>query len=271
MKIYPLNCGTLCPVAASLSVGSSHMVCRCLLIETSQGLVLVDTGLGSQDIQNPSSRLGRLFMTLVRPKLDPEETARWQIERLGFKVEEVRHIVLTHLDLDHAGGIGDFPKAQVHVLKSEYQEAMTTKRHGYRPIQWASQPQWLCHPSEGEAWFGFQSVQALDRLSEILLIPLPGHSRGHCGVAIKTGPTWILHAGDAFFHHKEISENQAQCPIGLRFFQNIVQWNREKRLENQERLRELKREQRMKIFCSHDPFDFFDVPETSTHSIHFTV
>ncbi|MGP3965322.1 hypothetical protein ACTWPT_56180 [Nonomuraea sp. 3N208] len=34
---------------------------------------------------------------------------------------------------------------------------------------------------------------------EILLIPLAGHSRGHSGVAVDTGATWLLHAGDAYF------------------------------------------------------------------------
>jgi len=33
---------------------------------------------------------------------------------------------------------------------------------------------------------------------DVLLIPLPGHSRGHCGVAVKTGEGWLLHCGDAY-------------------------------------------------------------------------
>ncbi|MFD0510570.1 MBL fold metallo-hydrolase [Streptomyces aureus] len=31
---------------------------------------------------------------------------------LGYAVDDVRHIVLTHLDLDHAGGLPDFPRAR---------------------------------------------------------------------------------------------------------------------------------------------------------------
>src|SRR3954447_26425896 len=108
MRVHHLNCATMCPPAGrlmdpALSLFSrGKMVCHCLLIETAKGLVLVDTGLGLGDLSDPSRRLGRAFVSLVKPSLDPEETARRQIERMGFKAADVRHIVLTHLDLDHA-------------------------------------------------------------------------------------------------------------------------------------------------------------------------
>ena len=42
-----------------------------------------------------------------------------QIQRLGFDPRDVRDIVLTHLDFDHAGGLCDFPEARVHLLGAE--------------------------------------------------------------------------------------------------------------------------------------------------------
>lgn len=49
MRIHHLNCGTDCPFGGALFDGRSkgltgHLVCHCLLIETNEGLVLVDTG-----------------------------------------------------------------------------------------------------------------------------------------------------------------------------------------------------------------------------------
>ena len=35
----------------------------------------------------------------------------------GFRREDVRHILVTHLDFDHAGGLPDFPDAVVHVQR----------------------------------------------------------------------------------------------------------------------------------------------------------
>ena len=95
-----------------------RLVCHCLLIETDRGLVLIDTGLGLKDTRQPYPRLSRFYVNLLNIQLDPEETAFRQIQRLGFRPEDVRHIVLTHLDFDHAGGLEDFPLATVHVMSA---------------------------------------------------------------------------------------------------------------------------------------------------------
>jgi glyoxylase-like metal-dependent hydrolase (beta-lactamase superfamily II) len=51
--------------------------------------------------------------------LSHNETAVRQIEELGFGAADVRHIVLTHFDLDHIGGLADFPDAEVHLTAGE--------------------------------------------------------------------------------------------------------------------------------------------------------
>ena len=96
----------------------ARIVAHCLLIEAGGGLVLVDTGYGLGDVANPK-RLGHPFRDMVRPRLIEDETAIRQVEALGHNPKDVRHIVATHLDVDHAGGIGDFPGAEVHLFASE--------------------------------------------------------------------------------------------------------------------------------------------------------
>ena len=118
----------------------SHLVCHCLLIETDQGLVLIDTGFGLRDIQSPYSRLSPFFVKFNNIQFDRKYTAIEQIQQLGFSASDVRHIVLTHLDFDHAGGLEDFPEATVHVMQTEIDTAhdrqglVTSGR--YRPQQW---------------------------------------------------------------------------------------------------------------------------------------
>ena len=52
------------------------MVCHCLLVESQDGLVLVDTGLGLQDVQGRARRRHRLKLRyMFGAKLDPAETA----------------------------------------------------------------------------------------------------------------------------------------------------------------------------------------------------
>ena len=164
MKIHHLNCGSMCPVGQRLINGHggwlapATMCCHCLLIEGRNGLILVDTGLGTGDVQRPQ-RLGGMFNALTRPRLRLEETALHQVRALGFDARDVRHIVPTHLDLDHAGGLGDFPQAQVHIFRKEYDAAMRrptlSERGRYVSEQWAHGPQWVVRDLSGERWMGF--------------------------------------------------------------------------------------------------------------------
>jgi len=143
MRIHHLNCGCMCPVGGRLWDGVSrgltgNLVCHCQLIETDHsGLVLVDTGIGARDVENPYERLSPLFVHVNRIQLEHRYTAVEQVKGLGFSPRDVRHIVLTHLDFDHAGGLEDFPEAVVHVLRAELEEAEVRQgfihRRRYRP------------------------------------------------------------------------------------------------------------------------------------------
>ncbi len=262
MRIHHLNGATMCPLASGPLLGrdGARMVCHCLLIETASGLVLVDTALGLEDIHAESHQVIRRSLGALRPKWDTEETMARQVEKLGHRREDVRHIVLTHLDSDHAGGLPDFPHARVHLYAQEHAAAVAKRslleRMRYQDVQWAHGPDWkLYEAARGEHWFGFECVRQLEGLPpEILLVPLAGHTRGHCAVAVDRGDTWLLHAGDAYFFRGEMDAEHPHCPAGLRLFQNIIQMNRRERLHNQERLRELARTQagKVQLFCAHD-------------------
>lgn len=265
MRIHYLNCGTDCPIGGPLFDGASKgplakLSCAAQLIETNEGLVLVDTGYGVQDVRHPHPRLSRTFDALLNIRFRMRETALHQVEALGFSARDVRHIVLTHLDFDHAGGIEDFPHARVHVMERE-REAAEHKRRGfvgkrrYRPVQWDDVRDWRTYADGGEKWFGFDAVRDLDGLPpEILFIPLPGHTWGHAGVAVQQGERWVLNAGDSYFYRHEMDLSNPRCTPGLRAYQKLMEVDRHKRLENQERLRDLKKAEgdRMTIFCSHD-------------------
>lgn len=256
----------MAPLGGKLMYGGSshrHLVCHCLLVELDNRLLLVDTGIGLADIAEPKKRLGGLFVACVRPVLDPTWTAVQQIEALGFSADDVGDIVLTHMDLDHAGGLSDFPHARVHVAENEYVRAQARPtRHDrmrYRPEQWSHAARWCRYAAQGEPWFGFEAVRDLEDLpAEILMVPLVGHTAGHCGVAIDTGDGWLLHCGDAYFHRGEVDRDQPRCPILLRAFQSYVESDGPMRLRNQARLRELFDEHHhdVRLFCAHDPEEF---------------
>lgn len=269
MRIHHLNAISTCPVGGALMDGRTialrgRLACHCLLVETSAGLVLVDTGLGLRDVAAPRRRLSRLFLALLRPDLREQLTAVRQVERLGFELEDVRHVVLTHLDFDHAGGLDDFPNATVHLLEEERDAAFARRtlldRMRYRPQQWSTRDRWRVYQrGEGEPWFGFDAVRGLDGVPpEILLVPLVGHTRGHAGVAVRGSRGWLLQAGDAYFFHGELDPDAPRCTPGLRLYQTLMEKDRGARLWNQDRLRALRRAHgaEVTITCSHDAVEF---------------
>ncbi|SUS03380.1 putative enzyme [uncultured Defluviicoccus sp.] len=263
MRVHHLNCGTHCPFGGAFFDGASKGILadiptHCLLIETESGLVLVDTGYGLQDVRHPHARLPWLWPAILNVRLRERDTALRQVEALGFHARDVRHIVLTHLDFDHAGGIEDFPEARVHLLAIE-REAAARKRKSfvgnqrYRPAQWDTVSNWRTYAAGGEPWFGFSAVRQLDGLPpEILMVPLRGHTEGHSGIAVQSGDGWLLHAGDAYLHHSQMLPKPRNTP-GLALYQYIMDTDRPARRANQERLRELKSaHNEIRILCSHD-------------------
>ena len=193
MAIHILDCAPMSPWFPRWHIGGT-----CLLVETDKGPVLVDTGLGLHDYFNPSPMV-RFFKLDFGVHNDPENTAIRQITRLGYSPEAVQHIVLTHLHFDHAGGIPDFPHAQVHVHRREF-EAMQHPRKlielAYDRADFIHHPSWVLYENPDAEWFGFEAIR-LPFSPEMVLVPLFGHTRGHCGVAIQDNAGWIFHCADA--------------------------------------------------------------------------
>jgi glyoxylase-like metal-dependent hydrolase (beta-lactamase superfamily II) len=265
MRVHHLNCGSLHPHGRRLVNGRGGLleagviVCHCLAIETSEGLVLVDTGFGIEDARDPG-RLGAASHRLMNARPVVATTAHSQVKALGFAPADVRHIVATHLDPDHTGGLADFPDADVHVFAPELEAARhpsLRERPRYRSAHWEHGPHWVEHETGGDRWFGFESVRILPGLDEeIVLVPLIGHTRGHTAVALNADGGWMMHCGDAFFDRREL-DTPPSCPPMLRFFQNLMAVDNTARKANRERLRELsqRRAEDIDMLCSHDPDD----------------
>lgn len=268
MKVHHLDCFSLCPVNQALTtrggswLARGRMVTHCLLVETARGLLLVDAGVGLDDLRDPVGRIGRAMLALGGPSLAASGTALRQVEARGYAPRDVTDIVVTHLDFDHAGGLADFPWARVHVHGAELDaataRATALERERYKPAQWAHGPAWERRVPEGDRWMGFDAVRSLSgRDPEVALVPLPGHTRGHCAVAVQTAAGWLLHAGDAYFHREEVHAPVAWCPPGLALFQRGVAIDDGARRANQARLRALAQgHPEVTVFCAHDADEF---------------
>ena len=90
------------------------------------------------------------------------------------------------------------------------------------------------------------------------MIPLPGHTHGHAGVAVDTADGWLLHAGDAYFYRGEVRRAKRECTPGLRSYQTMMEVDRDKRMANQERVRRLSVDHKdeVRVICAHDIVEY---------------
>ncbi len=269
MKLHHLNCGTLRPLGGALLHGDarpwarSRLVTHVLLLELRDRLVLVDSGIGLRDVDGTrgTAHKRRLKM-VIWAELAASEPAVVQLRQRGFDPRDVRDIVLTHLDFDHAGGLADFPDARVHVRRVELDAAMrrTTvkERFRYAPIDWAHEPRWQLYDDRGETWHGAPANHVLDG---VWLVALPGHTRGHAGVAIETPGGWLFHVGDAVALTRELVGQRGRT--FEQFQRHISSFDDRQRRITRDAIAELTaRAKRVRVIASHDP-DTFDALHVS--------
>lgn len=262
VKVHFLNCGTMHPHLAGLFAPClDRSPAICMLLETGDRLVLVDTGFGTADMAD-TGRLGHGDL-LLNTQPDPEQPAVRQIERLGFRSEDVRDIICTHLDRDHAGGLSDFPDAHVHVLPAERDAALNPRtareRERYRECHFSHGPRWVTHevvPSE--KWFGLDCISGVPGLpSEVVIVPLPGHTRGHTGVAVDAADRWILHCGDTYYVKEELRQRGGP-PVGVRGFRRLAHMDFREAMRRVDELKKLIREHgdEVTLIATHDQYEY---------------
>lgn len=263
MRVHSLNCGTFAPPI----VGT--IVCHVLLCETEEGLVLIDTGLGLFDYEDPKGRMGPT-RRLLRPSSGPADTALRQIEALGYAAVDVTDIVVTHLDFDHIGGLSDFPMAAVHTTADEHAAAVTAPdfldKRRYRPDQWWHGPHFVLHEGRGDQWM--HDLTGHEVLPGITLIPMPGHSRGHAAVAVDADEKGLLiHAGDAAFDAASYASaspsGNALAPVrAMRAFEKVVGRDRRAIKRNHDSLRQLNDTDGITVVPAHDKRILDDLIDT---------
>jgi len=247
MTVHHLNC-----VEIESPFGTA--VGHCLLLEEGQTLVLIDAGIGLAETQAPEEKLGRELIEATGFRFNEARTAVRQIEQLGLDPQQVKHIVCSHLDPDHIGGLADFPQATVHVAREEY-DSFQSGHERYLPQQLAHQPAMMCYATDDREWLSLPARQLeLGLETPVFLIPLFGHTAGHCGIAFAQGDRQIFYVGDAYYMRAEL--DNPNHPVDQ--LATIRAVDNERRKESLDRVRALVKKQgpQLDYFGYHDPTEW---------------
>jgi glyoxylase-like metal-dependent hydrolase (beta-lactamase superfamily II) len=168
-------------------------------IEHPEGVIVVDTGAAAHLKSLP--RWHPYFRFAVRFDIEPEQEVGSQLRGLGIGARDVKTVVLTHMHIDHDGGLAHFPHSRILASAGEIARAsgIAGAVLGYLPKRW---PKWFA--PEPLAWQPtacgpFASSAPISAAGDVIAVPTPGHTPNHLSVVVRDGDHEIMLAGDASY------------------------------------------------------------------------
>ena len=185
--------------------------CPAFLVEhPSAGPFLVDTGLHPSVAARPAANLGRVVASLGRPRLEPGEDLPAQLRARGIDPKSIRLVVMTHLHIDHASGMSEFPGATFVVSEPEWIAATTDRRpllSGYRPAHYDYAFDYRTLSYDGDRISSYSTFgRTFDLFGDgsVRLAFTPGHTAGHQAVICHLAERDLVIAGDAIYTYRQL-------------------------------------------------------------------
>jgi N-acyl homoserine lactone hydrolase len=164
------------------------------VVDTGQGRHLLDSGKSL----HPYIRWETGF------RIERDEEIGPQLRNLGVGPRDVKRVVLTHLHVDHDGGLAHFPHSEILVAPGELRTASgwAGRVRGYLPNRW---PSWF-DPTPlhlGSEAFGlFATSKRLTEAGDVVAVATPGHTANHLSVLVQDEGTTFMLAGDTSYDER---------------------------------------------------------------------
>ncbi len=221
LGIHPIRTGTAAvkvpfmtrhggPVASRLRIFTSKAFTPPFpilswLIEHDEGDILIDAGMSESCLAPDYLRsLGRVdawvATHLCRFDMAPGDGLGPQLRRIRPRGTDGLRVAMTHLHLDHIGGLSDLPGVPVLVNRAEWQRPFGAPK----PLLAAMTPD--CFEFKAtDTVPGFDAWYPLTREGDLFAIPAPGHTKNHCAIVLKRAGVTVLFAGDAVYDQGQLS------------------------------------------------------------------
>jgi glyoxylase-like metal-dependent hydrolase (beta-lactamase superfamily II) len=250
LAIRPLGKGSLRGARLSNTVA--------VAVRDDGDIVLVDAGWSVATCENLVAEIGRGWATGLAVRVNAGDAIASQLPGLGLDPGRVRTIVATHLHLDHVGGAGDFPNAEVVVSQRElqaYWHASTLS--GYRARDLARSGRIRSVLLNGTPSYGFPGSFDVFGQGEVVMLDAAGHSAGNVAVALRGPKGTFVHVGDAVYQNWEFG----LAPAGPCLIARHNAWNRAAQTKTYASIRSCEADPRRPVVVpSHDQAVFDRLP-----------
>jgi glyoxylase-like metal-dependent hydrolase (beta-lactamase superfamily II) len=177
------------------------------------GPLLVDTGFHASVAVDPKKNLGLLNAAFFKDiRMEQSQAVAHQLRARGIEPKDVKLVVMTHLHVDHASAISDFPAATFLVSSAEWEAASEPRGdlRGYVRRQFDHAFDFRLvdfDSSDAESFAGFG--RSFDVLGDgsVRLVSTPGHTLGHLSVVLRLRDREALIAGDAIYTSRTLKES----------------------------------------------------------------
>ena len=211
------------------------------LIEHPNGLVLFDTGNAYQVIDSAEEYWGEVA-TAIRPVMKEENFVVNQLRNINIDPKDIKYVIISHLHLDHTGGIGYFPNATYIVQKEDLS-------HAYNPVFFQKDSYIKADFDKKVKWFTLNGYldDGFDLFNDgtVKIIFTPGHTPGHQSLLLSLENSGkVLLTGDAV--HLSVSLEQDILPA------QYLCYSAGDYVKSVARLR-MMRDNGVKLYVGHDP------------------
>ena len=192
-----------------------------ILVRHPAGDLLIDTGNSSHfdDEVGVYPLWLRLKLKSLAGELNPMVSLPDLLRRVGEDPAKVRWVILSHVHLDHAGGLMDLPQMPVLLTREELQFAndpeaqakgFTIAAHTQKfPPVGAPTLKFDATPYET-----FDESADLYKDGSVVVVPLRGHTPGSVGIFVNLSPTRrLFYAGDAVDDERGFEERVGKSVI----------------------------------------------------------
>jgi len=244
LRLWALDSPTLTVQSETLLYGTSGEITipvPSFLIQHPEGLILFDTGLHPDAVEDPEKAYGAELASVLGIGGGPDARLDLQLAALGFTLNDVTHVISSHGHFDHTGGLHLFPEAKHYFGEGELRYASwpdPIQAFVYRPEVLDNIRKLDVREVPGE----------LDLFGDgaLTIIPTPGHSPGEVSLVVRLKSRTFILTGDAI-HLRAAMEQEFHFPIDA---------DTKEALRSLRKLKYLKESLDATIWISHDPDDW---------------